>query len=99
MLFATSTPEPTATLHAAGHRGGDEPTFNLSQPRCNRARHMVSYQAKPLDEKSLPGRAGRAAQAARTFGAASLAIQGAPQPSVDVQQTTCPCPSDSSTTC
>ena len=99
MLFAPTTPEATATLHVAGHRGGDEPTFKLSQPRYNRARHMASYQAKPLDKKSLPGRAGRAAQAARTFGAASLAIQGAPQPSVDVQQTTYACPSDSSTTC
>jgi hypothetical protein len=99
MLFAPTTPEATATLHVAGHRGGDEPTFKLSLPRYNRAHHTVSYQAKPLDKKSLPGRAGRAAQAARTFGAASLAIQGAPQPSVDVQQTTYPCPSDSSTTC
>jgi len=99
MLFSPTTPEATATLHVAGHRGGDEPTFKLSGPRYNRVRHMVSYQAKPLDKKSLPGRAARRAQAARTFGAASLAIQGAPQPSVDVQQTTYACPYDSSTTC
>jgi hypothetical protein len=99
MLFGPTTPEATATLHVAGHRGGDEPTFKLSQPRYNRARHMVSYKARPLDKKSLPGRAGRAAQAARTFGAASLTIQGAPQASVDVEQNTYACPSDSSTTC
>ena len=99
MLFAPTTPEATATLHVAGHRGGDEPTFKLSQPRYSRARHMVSYRAKPLDNKSPPGRAVRAAGTEHAFGAASLTIQGAPQPSVNVQQTTYPCPSDSSTTC
>ena len=99
MLFAPTTPEATATLHVAGHRGGDEPTFKLSQPRYNRVRHTVSYKAKPLDNKSPPGRAVRAAGTEHAFGAASLTIQGAPQPSVNVQQTTYPCPSDSSTTC
>jgi hypothetical protein len=99
MLFAPTTPEATATLHVAGHRGGDEPTFKLSQPRYSRARHMVSYKAKPLNNKPLPGRAVRAAATARTFGPASLTIQGAPQPSLDVQPNTYPCASDSSTTC
>ena len=64
----------TGTLHVAGHRGGDEPTFRLSRPRYNRARRTVSYSAKPLDNHRLPGRAARAAGAARRFGAASLSI-------------------------
>ena len=92
MLFASTNPEATATLHVAGYRGGDEPTFKLGQPRYNRARHMVSYKAKPLNNKPLPGRAARAAATARTFGGASLAIQGAPQPSLLVEPTTHPCP-------
>ena len=99
MLFAPTSPEATATLHVAGHRGGDEPTFKLSDPRYDRARHIVSYRAKPLNGKALPGRAGRAAQTGRTFGPASLTIQGAPTPSLLVRQMTYPCPSDSSTTC
>jgi hypothetical protein len=98
-LFSPKTPEATGTLHVAGHRGGDELTFKLSRPRYNRARHTVSYRAKPINNKPLPRRAVRAAGTARPFGPASLTIQGAPQPSVDVQQTTYPCPSDSSTTC
>jgi hypothetical protein len=91
MVFGPTTPEATATLHVAGHHGGDEPTFKLSDPRYNRARHMVSYRAKPLDNKRLPGRAGRAAAAASAFGAASLSIQGAPTPSVQVTQDTYSC--------
>jgi hypothetical protein len=98
-LFSPKTPEATGTLHVAGHRGGDELTFKLSRPRYNRARQTVSYRAKPLNNKPLPSRAVRAAQTARRFGPASLTIQGASQPSVDVQQNTYPCPSDSSTTC
>ena len=99
MLFTPTTPEATATLHVAGHRGGDEPTFKLSQPRFNRARQMVSYEAKPLDNKRLPGRSARAAQTARMFGPASLTIQGAPTPSMTFQPNTYPCASDSTTTC
>ena len=55
----------TGTLHVAGDRGGDEPSFQLSQPRYNAARQAVSYRAKRLDNKPLPR--GR-------FGAASLSI-------------------------
>jgi hypothetical protein len=91
MVFGPTTPQATATLHVAGHHGGDEPTFMLSDPRYNRARHMVSYRAKPLDNKRLPGRAGRAAATASTFGAASLTIQGAADPSVQVNQDTYGC--------
>jgi hypothetical protein len=98
-LFSPKTPEATGTLHVAGHRGGDELTFKLSRPRYNRTRRTVSYKAKPLNRKPLPSRVVRAAQTVGPFGPASLTIQGAPQPSVDVQQTTYPCPSDSSTTC
>jgi hypothetical protein len=62
-------------LHVAGYRGGDEPSFRLSKPRRNAARHTVSYRAKRLDKKPLPGRAARAAGApGRRFGAASLSI-------------------------
>ncbi len=98
-LFSAETPAATGTLHVAGHRGGDELTFKLSRPRYDRARHRVSYKVKWLGKGRLPSPAAQAAGAARRFGPASLTIQGAPQPSVDVQQTTYPCPSDSSTTC
>jgi hypothetical protein len=70
------------TLHVAGHRGGDEPTFRLSKPRYNAARRTVSYRARPLANKPLPGSAARAAgfRAPRSFGAASLSI--VPHPTV-----------------
>jgi hypothetical protein len=66
----------TGTLHVAGHRGGDEPSFRLSKPRRNAARDTVSYKAKRLDNKPLPKRAAQAAglRAPRRFGAASLSI-------------------------
>ena len=99
MLFRPTSPEATATLHVAGHRGGDEPTYKLSDPRYNRARHLVSYKSAPLNQKALPGRPVRAAAAARTFGAASLTIQGASPPELDVQPNTYPCATVPSTTC
>jgi hypothetical protein len=52
------------TLHVAGHRGGDEPTFRLSRPRYDAARSTVSYRVRPLASKPVPPR----------FGAASLSI-------------------------
>ena len=65
----------TGTLHVAGDRGGDEPSFRLSKPRRNAARHTVSYRAKRLDKKPLARRAARTAGAAeRGFGAASLSL-------------------------
>ncbi|HEY1274953.1 MAG TPA: hypothetical protein VGF25_08580 [Thermoleophilaceae bacterium] len=65
----------TGTLHVAGHHGGDEPTFRLSRPRYSAARDTVSYRARPLDNKRLPGGTARAAGIpARRFGAASLSI-------------------------
>lgn len=72
MAFGQGQPA-TGTLHVAGNRGGDELTFRLSKPRYNRARHTVSYGAKPLDNKRLPGGGGR------KFGAASLTIVPAPR--------------------
>jgi hypothetical protein len=57
----------TGTLHVAGHRGGDEPAFRLSRPRYNAARRTVSYRARPLRKRRLPGRGAQ-------FGAASLSI-------------------------
>src|SRR4051794_22378875 len=99
MVFGPMTPEATATLHVDGHRGGDEPTFRLSQPRYNRARHLVSYGARPLTNKTVPGRVVRAAATARTFGPASLTIQGASPPELDVQPNTYPCATVPSTTC
>jgi hypothetical protein len=79
-LFATGTPPATGTLHVAGFRGGDEPAFSLSRPRYNASRHTVSYAAKPLNHRALPGHAARAAQggSAQRFGAASLSLVGAP---------------------
>jgi hypothetical protein len=62
----------TGTLHVAGHRGGDEPTFRLSRPRYNAARRTVSYRARPLNKRRLPRRGAR-------FGAASLSIVPHPQ--------------------
>jgi hypothetical protein len=66
----------TGTLHVAGYRGGDEPSFRLSKPRRNAARHTVSYRVKRLDDKPLPSGAARAAgfRPPRRFGAASLSI-------------------------
>jgi hypothetical protein len=55
----------TGTLHVAGYRGGDEPSFQLSEPRYIAARQTVSYRAKRLDKKPLPS---------GEFGAASLSI-------------------------
>ena len=60
----------TGTLHVAGYRGGDEPSFRLSKPRSSAARHTVSYRARRLDGKPLPSAAARAGG----FGAASLSI-------------------------
>jgi hypothetical protein len=95
-LSAAGKPGATGTLHVAGHRGGDEPTFRLSRPRYNRARHTVSYRARPLNKKSLPGRAAHAAGAPRTFGAASLSIVAAPQATdgspLQAQNDSYPCP-------
>ena len=94
-LFSAGSARATGTLHVAGHRGGDELAFKLSRARFDRARHTVSYRARPLNDKPIP----RAAGAVRSFGAASLTIQAAPPPSLTVQQSTYPCPADSSTTC
>jgi hypothetical protein len=66
----------TGMLHVAGHRGGDEPAFRLSEPRYDAARKTVSFRAQPLDHKSLPGRGAHATALAgtRTFGAATLSV-------------------------
>jgi hypothetical protein len=79
-MFAPDKPA-TGTLHVAGHRGGDEPTFRLSDPRYNPARRTVSYRARPLNNKPLPSRAARAAGLAGggKFSAASLTIVPAAQ--------------------
>lgn len=71
----------TGTLHVAGLRGGDEPTFRLTKPRYSAARRTVSYRAKPLDNKPQPSRAARASglPVPRKFGAASLSIVGHPR--------------------
>jgi hypothetical protein len=62
-----------------GHHGGDELTFKLTRPRYKASRGTVSYQLKQINNGRLPSRAGRAAQDAQQFGAASLSIVGAPQ--------------------
>jgi hypothetical protein len=100
MMFSQKTAAATGTLHVAGHRGGDELTFKLSTPRYNRARRTVSYRAKPLNHKPLPGRAAaQAAAAARRFGSASLSIVGDPQGSVNIQQQSYGCTDGSAGTC
>jgi hypothetical protein len=80
-LFGSGVAPATGTLHVAGDRGGDESTFSLSRPRYNASSDSVSYAARPLNQRFLPGRGARAAQngAAQQFGAASLSIVGAPQ--------------------
>jgi hypothetical protein len=90
-LFSAMTATATGTLHVAGHRGGDELTLKLSQPRYNAARRTVSYKMKRLGNGRLPSRAAQTAGAARRFGAASLSMVGAPQGSVTVQQITYGC--------
>jgi hypothetical protein len=62
----------TGTLHVAGQRGGEEPAFRLTRPRYNAARRTVSYRARPLNKRRLPGPGAR-------FGAASLSIVSHPQ--------------------
>jgi hypothetical protein len=69
-LFQPGKPA-TGALNPAGYRGGEAPTFRLSQPRYNASRRTVSYGAKPLGREPLPR---RAARAPRRFGAASLSI-------------------------
>jgi hypothetical protein len=53
--------------------------FQLTWPRISASRGPVSYQVKQFNHGDLSSRAGRAAQAAQQFGAASLSIVGAPQ--------------------
>jgi hypothetical protein len=79
-LFPPGAPA-TATLHLAGLRGGDEPTFRLSDPRYSAKRHTVSYRARPLGGARLPSGTARAAglKGPREFGAASLSIVGHPR--------------------
>ena len=91
MLFSAKTATATGILHVAGHRGGDELTFQLSRPRYNAARHTVSYKIKRLGAGRLPSRGAQAAGAPRRFGPASLSMVGAQQGSVTVQQNTYGC--------
>jgi hypothetical protein len=87
-LFSSGTAAVVGTLHVAGHRGGDEPTFKLSKPRYSRARRTVSYRVKRLGKGRLPGRrGGRAAGAARRFGFASLSMVAGPSPAQEFQWT------------
>jgi hypothetical protein len=74
-LFAPKKPA-TALLHIAGHRGGEELAFRLSDPRYSAARRTVSYRAVALAKEtratSAPTRV--AAAAPQRFGAASLSV-------------------------
>jgi hypothetical protein len=74
-LFLPGQPV-TGVLHVAGFRGGDEPTFSLTQPRYNASRRTVSYVAKRLNTRHLPRRGAGAAQSSTPtqFGAASLSM-------------------------
>jgi hypothetical protein len=74
-LFLPGQPV-TGVLHVAGFRGGDEPTFSLTQPRYNASRRTVSYVAKRLNTRHLPRRGAGAAQsfAPTQFGAVSLSM-------------------------
>jgi hypothetical protein len=98
-LFAPMIGPATGTLHVAGHRGGDELTFKLTKPRFNLARRMVSYKIQRLGKGRLPSRAARAAGIARRFGAASLSIQGAPSPVVNVDLNVYNCTNGAEGTC
>ena len=84
VLFSPGITSAVETLHVAGHRGGDEPTFRLSRPRYNASRRIVSYRAKPLNNKRRPGRDARKPP---TFGIASLSLLDAPQVSRPLTQT------------
>lgn len=99
MLFAPRTPAATGTLHVAGHHGGDELTFKLTRPRYTAARRMVSYKVQRVGKGRLPSRAARAAGIARRFGPASLTIQGAATPSVNVDLNVYNCTSGADGTC
>lgn len=78
LLFKPGTAAAIGTLHVAGHHGADEPVFRLFRPRYNPARQIVSYKAKLLNDKRLPGTPGNAGRAARRFRAASLTIVAPP---------------------
>jgi len=95
LVFSGAKPTATGTLHVAGHRGGEELTVTLSQPRYNAARDTVSYVVTRMKGR-LPGRAAGAAGSARSFGAASLSIVGAATsgPSIQLQMNTYGCPDD-----
>jgi hypothetical protein len=75
LLFENAA--PTATLHVAGHRGGDELTMTLSKPRHRPERQTVSYKVERLNDNGLPMR-GTAAKRPREFGRASLSIVSTP---------------------
>jgi hypothetical protein len=92
LLFKPGTGAATGTLHVAGHRGGDEPTFKLTKPRYNAARHAVSYKVMPLGDGRLPGRTARAAgnPARGSFGAASLSIVATAAPHFTAHVYSCP---------
>jgi hypothetical protein len=71
-LFARLAPPVTGTLHVAGHRGGEEPTFRLSRPRFNASRGTVSYRVRRVRKRTHARAAGLAKP--RSFGAASLSV-------------------------
>jgi hypothetical protein len=76
VLFSPGITSATGTLHLVGPRRGAALTFRLSRPRYNARRRTVSYRAKPLNNRRLPGRRGGMP---RSFGAASLSLLDAPQ--------------------
>jgi hypothetical protein len=83
VLFSPGITSATGTLHVARNHRGDALTFRLSRPRYNASRRTVSYRAKPLSNKRLPG---RGAGMPRRFGAASLSLLDAPQVSRPLQR-------------
>ena len=99
VLFTPRLAAATGTLHVAGHHGGDELAFRLTRPRYNAARRMVSYKVQRVGKGRLPRRGARAAGIARRFGAASLTIQGAPTPSVNVDLNVYNCTNGADGTC
>jgi hypothetical protein len=76
LVFAPGATPVTATLHIAGHRGGEELALRLSRPRYDTSRQTVSYRVKRLRKRRLSGRSNGTvgADPIRRFRSASLSL-------------------------
>lgn len=74
LVFGPGATPVTATLHIAGHRGGEELALLLSRPRYDPSRQRVSYRAKRLRKRRPGSPRAVGADAVGSFGSASLSL-------------------------